>query len=76
MCLLFLLTADLQVRRLTVLSDGAACCAVILTGVCVFDIFYSKGGHASVTSYHHSSIQALDEKRNALLRKTNHSDTF
>lgn len=58
-----ILTADLQVRRLFVLPDGAACCAEVLARVRVRDILQGEGRHASVAPHHHISIQALEESR-------------
>lgn len=55
------LTADLQIGGLFVLSDGAARCAQVLTRVCVLDVLQVEGRHAGVTPRHHISIQALEE---------------
>lgn len=60
-----ILTADLQVRRLLVLSDGAARCAEVLTRVRVLGVLQGEGRHASVTPHHHVSIQTLEEGRHS-----------
>lgn len=62
-----LLTADLQIGWFIVLSDGTACCAQVLTSVCILDILQSEGGHTSVTPNHHISIQTLNESRKSVM---------
>lgn len=58
-----ILTADLQVCRLLVLSDGAARCAEVLTRIRVLGVLQGEGRDASVTPHHHISIQTLEESR-------------
>lgn len=63
-----ILTADLQVRRLLVLSDGAACGAQVLARVRVLDVLQGEGRHARVTPHHHAPVQALEESAHILVR--------
>lgn len=58
-----ILTANLEVRQLIVLSDGAASCAEILACVCILDILQSERGHTSITPHHYISVQTLDGSR-------------
>lgn len=62
-----ILTADLQVRRLFVLADGAACGAQVLTCVRVLDVLQGEGRHARVTPHHHAPVQALEESAHVWL---------
>lgn len=64
-----ILTADLQVRRLFVLSDGATCGAQVLTCVRVLDVLQGEGRHARVTPHHHTPIQTLEESTHVWLEQ-------
>lgn len=58
-----ILTANLKVRQLIVLSNGTASCAEILACICILDILQCERGHTSITPHHYVSIQALDGSR-------------
>lgn len=65
------LTADFQIRRLFVLSNGTPRCAKVLTSVGELDILQCERGHPGITPHHYSSIQTLYESRQHVLKKNN-----